>query len=665
MPYDSTQPVERVMDSDAAYRRLAKQLHPDVGGGSTEAMQDLNLLMEGARKAKPSVEVDESCASESHADDDFEPLVIDNVALPRVASETIRSLSAEDRAKWEADRFKAKTDPLWLSGNVLGMDLIENPHRALFNLLPKMQPGLPLSKLSEQIKKFMILWPRGLGKTSVSRCYIIQLILNFPNIRVCFLTGGKPLAKLQLAAIKKYFESPTPEFRRLFPEYCLKSVKNKKTGEWEDRTFEMGTTEHFTVPANTSRVSVESTVCIITPHMVNSGAHFDVIFIDDLVHNDNYKSASALEKCYQDYVDVSPLLDPKGYIFMTGTRYASADTYGRIQETATQMGGMSVWKFSIRNCYSQGPCARCGHYEIFHDREVNVVEPPCAHASCECKGFMGTGIRDVLFPEVTKRNGEPFGHTLKFLDTERAEKGDKWFALQYMNDPQADGEQIFTEGLIGQQTLHHESQLPPFVGSTVYMCGDLAYSVSNERDESVIYVFTKYQGQLFVWGCIFGRWSANDRVMKILELLSRVRPQAMFLEKSLNWESLDAYIRMRAPEAGVYCIPILWTDLSNQKDAKNIRTADIEVALKSRRLWLYAAMPGYDRLVKQLMDFPNSKHDDFSDALAQVAAAPTGYLAEIVPQAQKPKNWLEGLHAAREVDDPYPDNGAGSGCNCG
>jgi hypothetical protein len=608
--------------------------------------------------------VDAVNASDAY-DDGFEPLIVDGVALPRVASETIRSMSAEERARWEADRFKAKTDPLWLSWNVLGMDLVENPHRALFNLLPKMQPGLPLSKLSERIKKFMVLWPRGLGKTSVSRCYIIQLILNYPNIRLCFLTGGKPLAKLQLAAIKKYFESPTAEFRRLFPEYCLKSVKNKKSGVWEDRTFEMGTTEHFTVPANTSRVSVESTLCIVTPNMVLSGAHFDVIVIDDLVHNDNYKSASALANCYQNYVDISPLLDPTGMMFMFGTRYAKNDTYGRIIETAAVMGGLSVWKFSVRNCYSQGPCAGCGHYEVFHDREVNVMESPCTHAGCECKGFIGTGVRDVLFPEVTKRNGEPFGHTLKFLDTERAEKGDKWFALQYMNDPLADGEQTFTDALIGQQTLHHESQLPPYAGSIVYMCGDLAYSISNERDESVIYVFSKYQGQLFVWGCIFGRWSANDRVLKILELLLRVRPRAMFLEKNINWESLDAYIKMRAPEVGVYNIPIIWTDLSNQKDAKNIRTADIEVALKSRRLWLYAAMPGYDRLVKQLLDFPNSKHDDFTDALAQVVAAPTGYQAETPPQTQKPRNWLTELHGSNPASDNYPDSGGGSGMSCG
>lgn len=601
------------------------------------------------------------------ADDGFEPLVVDGVSLSRVASQTVRNMNAEERAAWDADRFKAKTDPLWLSEHVLGMDLVENPHRALFNLLPKMQPGLPLSKISEHIKKFMILWPRGVGKTSCQRCYMIQLVLNYPNIRIAFLTGGKPLAKLQLGAVKKYFENPTPEFRRLFPEFCLKSVKNKKTGEWESRTMEMGTTEHFTVPANTSRVSVESTVCIFTPQMVQSGAHYDVILVDDLVHNENYKSSAALAKCYQEYVDISPLLDPRGMMFMFGTRYAAQDTYGRIIETAQQMGGLSVWKFSIRDCWSQGACATCGHYEVFHDKTVNVVEPPCIHAGCGCKGFVGTGVHDVLFPEVTTRRGDPFGHTLRFLETELAEKGQKWFALQYLNNPQADGEQTFTEALIGQQTLHHDSQLPPFNGSTVYLCGDLAYSISNERDESVLMAFSKYLGQIFVWGCVFGRWSSNDQVVTILQTLLRVRPHMLFLEKNLNWGALNDLINMRAPEFGVYRVPIFWTDLSNQKDAKNLRTANIEVALKSKRLWLYAGMPGYDRLVKQLLDWPNAKHDDFSDCLAQVVAAPTGYQQDAVPRPETGTDWMKRyLSPSTPPEDSYPDNATGTnGACCG
>jgi phage terminase large subunit-like protein len=602
--------------------------------------------------------------------DGYQPLIVDGVALPRCASERVRAMSPEKRAEWEKKRFLAKSDPLWLANNLMEMELQENPHRALFNLLPKMQPGLPISQLSEHIKKFMILWPRGCAKTSAARTLIVQYILNYPNIRICFLTGGKELGKVQLAAVKKYFENPTSAFLELFPEFCLnpKSRKDKKTGQWTDVAMEMGTTEHFTVPANTSRVAVEHTMTIVTPAMALSGAHFDIICIDDLVHNKNYRSATQLANCYQDYKDASPLLDPAGMIFMFGTRYAKNDTYGLIQETAAEMGGLSVWKFSIRNCWSKGPCATCGHYEVFHDREVNasLQNQPCTHAGCECKGFVDTGVDDVLFPAVIKKDGNPFGHTMGFLKRELADKGMPWFALQYLNSPQDTGECTFTEALIAQQTLHHQEQMPPFNGSVEYACGDLAQSTGNDRDETVVMLFTKWQGQLFVFGCIFGRWSHNDQVESILRLLYARRPTFLFLEKGPNYEAVGDNLKMRAPEFNLAIAPpIYWTDLSNQKNAKIIRTANIEVALKSKRLWLCSWMPGYQRLVNQLLEFPNSTHDDFSDCLSQIVAAPTGYQNDM-PPALVPKRpgWFPPSGGG---DDDGGDSGSFGGSNspCG
>jgi hypothetical protein len=52
------QPIPRIPPEDlrraqvdAAYKRLARKLHPDLGG-STEMMEDLNLLMAAARVPK-------------------------------------------------------------------------------------------------------------------------------------------------------------------------------------------------------------------------------------------------------------------------------------------------------------------------------------------------------------------------------------------------------------------------------------------------------------------------------------------------------------------------------------------------------------------------------------------------------------------------------------
>ena len=72
--------------------------------------------------------------------DSGEPLTIDGVMFPREASARIRAFSAEERTAWDDARFRCRTDQLFLS-DILGLDLVENPHRALFNLFLHKKPG--------------------------------------------------------------------------------------------------------------------------------------------------------------------------------------------------------------------------------------------------------------------------------------------------------------------------------------------------------------------------------------------------------------------------------------------------------------------------------------------------------------------------------------------
>jgi hypothetical protein len=225
-----------------------------------------------------------------------------------------------ERKLWDADRFKCLTDQLYLSG-VMGLDLVPNPHEALFGLFLKKNPGAPLYTLDSIVKKRLVLWPRGCAKTFSVRVEMVQLILNYPNtIRICFLTGGDDLAKRQLAALKRVFAQPTQRFRDLFPEFCVISKKTKK-GRWEDVEPDWGNAHEFSVPARSRDTTLpEPTFCISTARSVNSGSHFDVIVLDDLVHDKNWQSAALLEKCYQDYLSITPLLDPQGYILCLGKK---------------------------------------------------------------------------------------------------------------------------------------------------------------------------------------------------------------------------------------------------------------------------------------------------------------------------------------------------------
>jgi hypothetical protein len=580
-----------------------------------------------------------------------------------------------DFLRWKDERLRCLADPLFL-GDVLGMDFQENPHRLLFQQFIQMNPTAKLSlfDLSEKIKKFMILWPRGLFKTSAVIVWIIQIILNYPNVRLCFLTGSDELAVRQLDRVKRFFEQPTDRFRELFPEFCTKSAFAKSGEAKEDALCKMGNKHVFTVPARTNHTFAEGTFQISTAKTVKAGSHFDIIFVDDLVNEQNYKSAKALEKCYQDYIDIIPLLEPNGFILMTGTRYSWGDTYELIQDMAKKEEkelGKSIWQFSIRDCWSHG-CKNCGHTSVYHDYRINILQPPCTatlatmeQIKCACPGFQDNATLGVLFPETRTRDGRTIGHTIEKLESLRIQMGPEFFANQYENNPIAVGAQTFTDELISKQTLFHEAQIPKYNESLTFCIGDLAYIGQEDRDYSVIFTIRVFQGQIFTYRCEFGNWDSSAVAENVIGLLLTERPLTMYLEKFNGWEAYDTIIRAHARKMNMPVCPIVWLKGSQASKAKLARIGSSKQPLKDRRLWLYAHMKGYDVLCKQLTKWPKlGKRDDFADALGMIVGAPIDWGAVNPPALTFTTDWLRKLQNAESVDDSYGDNGCGSGIVC-
>jgi hypothetical protein len=621
-------------------------------------------------------------------EDDFQNYKskLDLTNFPKQWSARFAETTPDNREQWYRERFQCLVDPLFLSGFVeakksgdshlppsfvpiMGMDFQRDPHEVLFSQFVQKKPGSGkvFSDLDQLSKKFMILWPRGLFKTSAIIVDIIQTILNYPNIRICFLTGGDVLAKRQLKRIKKFFESPSDRFKTLFPDFCTKSVLDKKkNGQYVDVVCKLGTAHEFTVPCRTSEIFAEPTFAISTAKSVKAGSHFDIIYIDDLVNEQNYRSPKALEKCYQDYLDICPLLEPTGFMVVTGTRYSFGDTYERIQERAREEEkkiGRTIWRFSIRNCWTIG--CTCGHADSFHDYRVNMSEPPCLKAGCSCKGFSTTGAKGVLFPITRTLDGRSIGHTLEFLEGEKLRLGDEFFANQYENQPIATGSQTFTEPLIDQQTLLHINQIPDYSASDTIVVGDLAYVGQEGRDYSVLYAARVHQGQLFAFDCDFGNWDSGAVAQHTVDFLFRHRPSMMFYEKFLGHEAYNSVIAAHALTRGLEKVPLQWMQASNTTNAKLIRIGSIKGVLAQRRLWLFGGMRGYDILRNQLLKWPKlGRHDDFADCLGLLCNAPTGYQTVLPPAVETATDWFRKLAARRPEEDTYQDGGCGTGIVC-
>ena len=617
---------------------------------------------------------------------------VDLTNFPKGFVKWFDGASADERIEWYEGRFKCLKYHLYLAGYVeatkagdpdlpkeyvpiLGMDFQPDPHSRLFSQFIQKRPGegLVMSDLEQTTKKRMILWPRNHLKTSAVIVDMVQTILNYPDCRLLFLTGSDKLAKIQLRRLKDIFEKPSKRFEWLFPEFCKKSVRNKKVadetevGAWlPDAPCSLGNAHEFTVPCRPPSPFAEPTFAISTARSVKAGSHFDQIYIDDLVNETNYRSVKALEKCYEDYLAVTPLREVAGFILVTGTRYSFGDTYERIQEDAQKEmkeTGRTVWKFSIRDCWSHG-CQNCPHTDVYHDYDQNILQPPCIIPGCTCPGFKDRGNIDVLFQQIRTRRGRQIGFTLQILASERIADAE-FFANQYENKPIAAGSQTFDDALIGRQTLHAMTQIPDYGVSYTFAVGDLAYVGQDGRDYSVIFICRLFQGQIFIYACKFGHWDSAQVAENIVKIIKSERPTVIYLEKTNGWEAQNNVILAHArslPEGPLLKVPIEWVKPSQTPKAKLIRIGTVKGPLMARRLWFYAGMDGYDTLVQQLLKWPKlGKHDDFADCAGMVVAAPTNYQLTNPPTTVQTAHWLRRLHSVSVDDDSYPDCGMGSG----
>ena len=583
--------------------------------------------------------------------------------LPPEYRRSYDELSDSAKSAWRKQRLRGQIDHLFLGCDLMGYDFQANPHNKLFAEFLHKDPEQKkqLYELDEQFKKRMILWPRGLFKTSATIVEMVQLILNFPDIRILILSGSQTLAKRQLARCKKVFEKPSSKFRQLYPEFCALDDGKK--------AVKLGNAEEFTVPCRKLDQLAEPTVCISTGKSVKAGSHFDVIFVDDIVNDQNYRSLKMLESCWEQYKDIGPLLQPSGYMYVTGTVYAFGDTYEKIEESADaemQKLGKTVWKKSIRSCWVI-PCKTCGHHDSDHNKDRNYSSPPCTVAGCGCQCFIDSGKKDVLFPRFVTRDGRQEGHTVGYLESEREEKGESFFACQYENRRLAQSEQRFTPALLSAQTFWHLNEIPIDAGT--FMVGDLSYVGSDKQDESVLYLCKIAAGSIWMYHCISGKWDSDEATSYIIAAILQHRPQAVWLERFLGWDAYNQLLMGKANAAGLQQLPVAWIKMNTEAEAKKIRIGGIVSWLKQRKLWLFGGMHKYDLLCKQLSIWPKlGKYDDFADCCGLVCEAPHGAAIAPPPRAESPIDIVRQLHAdrrARMEAEQFNSGGTGTGLVCG
>jgi predicted phage terminase large subunit-like protein len=508
------------------------------------------------------------------------------------------------------ERERARTDKIYLA-EVLGYDFQADVHSDLFANYLQIDPTKILQD-QDTVKDRLVLWSRGFYKTTSVVVEIIQLILNFPDIRILLMQGTVKNTRLLLKEVKSHFDGTNfrSRLQKLFPEFCSPDKR-------------LGAADQFTVPARKRMHLKEPTVLVASPKSVKAGQHFDAGFFDDLINEQNYKNPELVQKAIDDFNHYVPLIDPGGYRYVTGTRYIFGDLY----EWIIRHNEKKNWKITIRACWKVGP----------------------------------DGTKTVLFPQRRLPDGRLIGFTLEMLEQfQRDDPG--MFAAQYLNMPIAEGERLFTEALLLGAVRSPKAENFPVLGGSILFI-DLAASRTNESDHSVI-LCGRQDGLGRMYACDIrgAKFTPLQLAHATIEMALLHRPLKILVEGTASGTYFVEYLKVIALDRGIV-LPVDTIKVSNQKDAKYLRIASVEGVIREGKLFFFPGLPNWESIVEQFTTFPRGRHDDEIDTISLMtqfygqngtvrSAPPASRLPWFVTAAPSPNPLLQTAQ---------PDDGGGLG----
>ena|ERR1039458_1221781 len=465
-------------------------------------------------------------------------------------------------------REKCKVDKMYLA-QMMGLDFQNDVHADLFSNYLQLKPGVPLSEQSN-IHDRLILWFRGAFKTTSIVVEIVQLILNYPDIRILLMQGTVKNTQGLLAEIKSHFDGTNIKsvITDLFPEFC----QTKKR---------LGTRDKFTVPART-KILKEGTVTVASPKSVKAGQHYEAGFFDDLIHEQNFRNPDMVMKAISDFNTYVPLIDPGGYRYVTGTRYTFGDLYEWIIRRNNDPLTGGNWQITIRACWT-----------------VNQ-----------------DGSKTLVFPRRALEDGRFVGHTLEGLLQIQADDP-QMFSAQYLNQPIATESQLFTEAMMLE---HVRTNLQTSPNSWEISLGvktlfvDVATSGNN--DDCVVLCGQQDSfNRIYVTDGVGGTWNVFQLACVIIDQALKHRPVRIILEGSAAGTVFKDYLDLLAKDRGLR-LPTELIKVSNQKDAKYVRISTASGGLKQNKLFFLTGLQCWPQLLEQAVGFPRMRHDDYPDTLS-------------------------------------------------
>jgi hypothetical protein len=505
------------------------------------------------------------------------------------------------------------------------------------DLFIQKDPSTSIQDLSP-VKTRVLLWPRGGAKSTYDCIDTVQWILDYPAVRILFLTAEASLSKGFISELKGVFSlrGETPTLINLFfPEFCC-------------LLKDMGAGNVFTTPVYKKKKTgrKEPTVVASSVGKTKSGWHYEVIKADDSVSD---KNTETLEQC----VSVSEklflaekLLIPGGYYKdYVGTRYAEEDHYGVLLEKYLTTGEIEIvsgvgWVLTKNKTYN---------IDILIGR------------ACQIKPEVEEKLRREGRPVTYIEAGEdgcilllPKKQPYSWLMGEYA-NNEKVFEGQLNQNPRLTGDKGFNRVSLIKATIPF-NMLPR--SGPVSQFWDLSFSQKKGADycvgssvmwgeEDVLDSLGKRTGFRktvgYVRKIVRDRFNPFTVAQAIVQLVVEERPFILGIEDATGSKNLEPVIHAEAYKTGdaqviAVCTHIQWVTPTNQYDAKHIRMGSLIPWIEEGRMKFanFCMEPKYHHLDVLYDEFERClftrrhgesthHHDDIPDNL--------GYQPLYAPQA--------------------------------
>lgn len=421
--------------------------------------------------------------------------------------------------------------------------------------------------------RHLMLSPRAHGKTTIfCHAFPVWAVCNIPNVRILMVSKTQQQAQKLIQTIRKELT----ENDKIKEDYGALIVDRKDTGNtiWCVRDEE-------------GRKLKDATVECVGANGAITGGHFDIIICDDIVDDENTKTAARMATMENWFKGtIGQLCEPHTQWIVTGTRKHFADIYNDLIENA-------LWQKKIDKAIIKYPESYEYVYAVNEDGQEYIAD------------VVVEGDYEVLWEDEWD---------IKTLLKDRQQTGSLIFDREKQNDP---------SGMKGQflnvDWLHYYewSELPADSALTYYITADLAISEAEQADETVFTLsgYDSRKHKIYYVEQRAGRWDFPKQQEELKRCYVEWAEQGMRASKVLIENNV--YQAALAQQIAVDTwIPAVGVRTTKDKFSKMMSIAphfeNGSVVLRKTELC------GVPEFRMQWAQFPSGKHDDRLDSFALV-----------------------------------------------